>query len=224
VGKFSKNVFETFDGLGFTPSKGTATEAFAALLRREGHDVCSYIYVRDDRSGNGAIAIHYWIAPPDFPDDGLDNLGVGFRILIASSFRPSDEFLTSARTRLERLLLATPVLAEVVSNDSKAPAIVTKRLAAYREEVTFFRVLTEVSMLHGNADMAEAIERAADVVRRERPYRDFVAECQGLVQITKAKPEAFPVELRRLIAQSELMLQTMISRQMYVEFLVPFVQ
>jgi hypothetical protein len=224
MGKFSKSVFEAFDGLGFMPSKGTATDDFAALLRRERHDVCSYVYVRDDRRGNGPLAIHYWIAPPDFPDDGLDNLGIGFKIPISGTFRPSDDYLPSARTRLERLLVATPALVEVVINDSKAPAVVTKRLAAYREEVRFFRAVTQVAVMHGNADMVEAMERAADVVKRERPYRDFAGECLRLAQIVKARRDAFPVEQQRFIEQSELMLQTMISRQMYVEFLVPFVQ
>ena len=225
MGKFSKSVFEIFDGLSFVPSKSTASDDFAVLLRRERQMVCSYIYARDDRRGNGPVAVHYWIAPPDFPDDGLDNLGVGFRIFIASTFQMSDDFLPSARARVQRLLAATPALAEVVVSEMREPVKDdTTRLGAYQEEVSLFRMVTQFAAKPGNTDVVEIMQRAAEAVRRDRPYREFAMECQRLVGIVKAKRGDFPPEQQRLLGQSDLMLHTMLSRQMYVEFLVPFTQ
>lgn len=220
MGKFSRDVFEAFDGLKFTPSTSTASDDFAALLRREHQSVCSYIYVRDDRRGKGPVAVHYWIAPPDFPDDGLDNLGVGYKIGMASTFNYDGAFLSTARVRLEYVLATAPALAEVVVRELKHPATVTNRLTAYREQVALYEAMVRIA----DGELSDAIKRAREIVRQGRPYREFLSESQRLIQIVKAKRETFAPELQRLLDRPDLMLQTIINRQTYVESLVPFTE
>lgn len=221
MGKFSKTVFDCFDGLNFRPSKATASDDFAVLTRRERPGVCSYIYVRDDRRGKGSIAVHYWVAPPDFPDDGLDNLGVGFKIPIGSTYdADADSFIQVARSRVDMLLPAIPSLVEVVERELETPAVVTKRLIAYREQVVLFS--TVLALVPVNESVADVVDRANDAVLRNRPYKEFATECQRLIQILKANREQFPADRQQFLDKSDLMLQTIISRQLYIESLVPF--
>lgn len=221
MGKFSKTIFDAFDGLSFRPSKGSTSEDFAALIRRERPGVCSYIYARDDRRGNGPLAVHYWVAPPDFPDDGLDNLGVGFKIPLANTFDSDvDAFVRVARARVESLLPAVPSLTEVVERELETPTALTKRLVAYREQVVLFAAV--MAFASTNDTVAETIGRARDAVQKDRPYKEFAAECQRLIQIVRANRDQFAEDHQHFFNKSDLMLQTILSRHLYIESLVPF--
>jgi hypothetical protein len=222
MGTFAKQVFNAFKGMSFTPSTATASNDFAALLRREHETVCSYIYARDDRRGNGPVAVHYWIAPPDFPDDGLDNLGVGYKIPMVSTFMPDDTFFSVARARVENVVGAATALSEAVMNECKAPSSVTSRLIAYREQVTLYDIVMRIGARGDNAEMVSVIERANEAVKAGRSYRAFSSECQRLAEILKSRKVEFPPEHQRFLERPQLMLQTMLSRHIYVEALVPF--
>ena len=122
MSKFAKEVFRCFAQLherwGFVPAVEFATREFAPLVKKVTEDIVAYVFVHDRRSGNADVVISMWVAPPHPPDDGLDNLMVGFKVLIASKFEVDDEFFELGQERIIRLVpfldgLVAPIRAEL---------------------------------------------------------------------------------------------------------------
>ncbi|HVS59522.1 MAG TPA: hypothetical protein VHE82_02385 [Gemmatimonadaceae bacterium] len=219
--KFSALVLEAFKGSDFTPATGVANDEFVALLRRESEQVCSYIFFRDDRRGGGAVAVDYWVAPPDFPDDGLDKLGIGFKVAIARAFGFQEDLLRVARRRVDILGQVVPAFTAAVTEEAKAPIVVTPRLGPYRDQIALYRIVMRRSADKSGRAIAEALQSAADSLQKGRPYRDFASKCQEILALLTQCDDLAPEEAA-LLAKPEMMVHTMLSRHLYVEMLVPF--
>jgi len=114
-------VFQVFDDLvkkhRFIPVKGGAVGRFASLLRRETEDVFMYVFVSDGRPGGANLDVDVWIAPPDSADDGLDNLGVGYKIRIGSEYDVDDVFFANCQRRIVHFLACVPAIVPLVRRE-----------------------------------------------------------------------------------------------------------
>jgi len=160
---FSENVFEVFDVLQtthrFLPARATSNDRFAALVRSEADDVFTYVFVHDGRAGDVNLDVDLWLAPPNSPDDALDNLYVGYKIRIGSEFDVDDEFFLNCQRRIIHLLPYANQLVPAVRLELASPAFSTRRLQAYRIEREALATLLN-SAKDGNEAAREALHWA----------------------------------------------------------------
>ena len=86
---FADSVYDVLSRLcenyGFAPASAMAGKHFASLVKKLSDECYAYVFVHDGRPGDGELTVTVWIAPPHTPDDGLDKLNVGYKVLIASA-------------------------------------------------------------------------------------------------------------------------------------------
>lgn len=164
---FSANVYDVLSSLieehAFIPCRAVSDKRFASLLRKETDEVYSYVFVRDGRASGVNLDVHFWIAPPESPDDSLDSLGIGYKILVASTFDVDDQFFANAQERIVRLLPAVDPLIAVVVKELKAPVFKTRRWDIYEQEQRLFKRVLDLNRAKDTTAVAAmtSIRRAA---------------------------------------------------------------
>jgi hypothetical protein len=175
VTSFLKNVSEALPRLqnecGFVAARKLAIKDFVSFVKRHSEDAYFYVFVNDGRSGNAPLDVSLWVAPPHTPDDGLDNLYVGFKTRIAESFSVTDEFFHRCDDRIVQLIPHLDGLAERVTRELHAPSFLTKRLQVYRIERRVYAVL--------RAAAERALGPALDALRAGKSV------AQGISSFTK---------------------------------------
>lgn len=181
MASFASEVFKQFSALiekhEFKPAKGLDYDAFASLVRRSSQDICNYIFVRDDRSGRGDLSAQLWVAPIDFPDDGLDKLGVGFKIWLGATRQLEENFLPGLVKRVEILLPATEALAASVIQEFSAPIFPTRKIYTYRLERTAFDFIREFSATTAGSYWKDAFGIARSVTLGKGKYSQLEKKC-----------------------------------------------
>jgi len=138
MSKFAKNVYAAFQDLSetylFIAARAYASRDFASLFSKASDGVYFYLFVHDGRPHNAAMSVSCWIAPAHEPSDGLDNLCVGYKVAIASSYEVDDEFFGSCQRRILLLLPHLHHLSGAVLHELASPSFRTTRYLAYRME------------------------------------------------------------------------------------------
>jgi hypothetical protein len=169
MASFARSVFGIFNrlqsGAGFVPAKAIASQRFASLVKRVDDDFFLYVFVSDGRPGNASLDVALWAAPPDAPGDSLDNLYVGYKIRIGSSFEVDDAFFQNCERRILTLLPYLEGLRGAIMEELANPAFHTRRLAAYRLERQVFACLQQAAKLKPQSPSAVALRTAADVTK-----------------------------------------------------------
>lgn len=167
MSKFATNLFDAFRRLqneyGFVAAKEFAGSGFAPLVTSLCDDIFVYLFVHDGRPGNADVVISVWVAPPHPPDDGLDKLMVGFRVLIASKFDVDDEFFKHAQERVIKLLPSLKGLAEPVRSELMSPAFHTVRYHAYRLELEVYATLLQIDAQERKGPIGQVFDVAKAV-------------------------------------------------------------
>ncbi len=143
--------------LGFVPAKLASDRRFAVAVKAMTLRTAAYLMVRDDRAGSGPISAHLWIAPRDFPDDGLDNLGVGFKTLLFQTYEELSEVgFEAIAGRCRTFMLGASELAGAVDNEIDSPLRLTKRRDTYDIQVAAFAKLQQLDneLLHRLLDFS----------------------------------------------------------------------
>lgn len=139
---FADSIFTAFaelrDRHSFIPARAFSSKRFASLFKKLSDEVFLYIFVYDERPSNADLKVTMWIAPPDEPGDGLDNLYVGFKFTIASKFEVDDAFLRSCQQRIQKLLPYTNGLHDLVLSEMQSPSFSTRRYEVYLLERSAF--------------------------------------------------------------------------------------
>lgn len=141
---FARTVYEALEPLhtaGFAPAHIWANARFASLIKRLRENVCAYVFVSDGRAASSDLTVSLWVAPPDSPDDALDRLGVGFKIMIGGECAVDDEFFTICCKRLSLLMTGIHGVADAVQSDLESPCVETHRLRVYRMERRIYGAL-----------------------------------------------------------------------------------
>ncbi len=159
-GKIIERFAELIERCGFVPAKSVSGNYFVSLVKQISKNICLYLFIKDERSGNGDLNIYLWIAPKDLPDEGIDNLGVGYKILIGASYEPDNSFYEACVLRVKNLLDNIEGIADVVRHEIKKPAFKTYRLKAYRYELSIFKKFLKYSK-HDNSKEMKAFHKNA---------------------------------------------------------------
>jgi hypothetical protein len=161
---FVNNIFSVFSHLidkhGFIPAKAVSGDHFVSLVKKYTDNVFIYLFVRDERAGSGEMSVQLWIAPPDLPDDTLENLGIGYKILIASTYEPDDRFFDRVEKRVLNLLPLLDDLAKGVEIELQKPPFQTKRLVAYRCEKQAFINFMNCASKENDTEVRDILEQA----------------------------------------------------------------
>jgi hypothetical protein len=223
---FSKKVFKAFQPLihkhGFRPAKAAAHKAFAAVVARPAQDICYYVFARDDRSGAGELSAQLWVAPPDFPADGLDNLGVGFKFHLGNLYEPEEGFFEAVAGRVETLLPYLSGIAEAVRQELKEPAFRTRRFQVHTMQRALLDAVRKHSVQSGTNEWIALHEKAVQVVEDKVDFEDLEKACKERLSALLQSP-AF----RRMSGFDDFLRESSIAgsclaEQLYIEALVPF--
>lgn len=177
---FAKSIFKIFSDLienhRFVPAYATSSKAFASLVRWEAEDTFVYVFVKDGRSGNANMEVSVWIAPPEEPGDGLDNLYVGYKIRIGSEYDVDEEFFRGCQARIVQLLSFVPALVPCVRAELASPAIRTRMWTSYQMiGIALTSLLTAAS--DGNSTVQEALGIARKSVAGSATRKQLEVAC-----------------------------------------------
>jgi hypothetical protein len=196
-----RKAFTALEANGFLVPRDASNSRFAVAVRSMTLHTAAYAYVRDDRRGNAGVAADVWIAPLDYPDDGFDNLGVGFKAFIGRTFdEPDDRWFAAVRSRIVRYVNASNEIARAVESELQDPAWVTQRLKMYRLQVQAFHHARQV-----DGNLADHLMRRSKSIDRPSTAASLAH------RLITEKPEY------RL---HEAVLPTMLLRQSYIEGLL----
>ncbi len=178
---FGDNVFDVFSQLcekhGFVPAKAMAGKHFASLVKKLSDEAYAYVFVHDGRSGDGELVVSVWISPLHAPDDGLDKLNVGYKILIASAFDVDDEFFHRCEERIVNLLPALGALSEVVETELSHHTLRSQRWEAYQHERQAFASLNAIANNEADSACAKALSTARRVAKGGASYNGLEKAC-----------------------------------------------
>lgn len=188
-------------------------------VRRESEAVCSYLFVRDDRSARQGIKFDYWVAPADTPDDSIESLGIGYMIRLGEPYKFEEPLLAPCFHRVQVLASHVDSLVQAVEEELRSPPIVTRRLGVYRDEQRLWALLRSdtspeiVQLLH------ELRSQAAMMVRGRKSGERFDRICMDAASKLKemgwARKHLPPPHDRDLIALG-------MFRHLYLEALAPW--
>lgn len=200
---------------------------FAALVRRESESICTYVFIRDHRSGQGSVSCQFWVAPVDRPDDALDNLGIGYKIQLAETWKLDDAFLPNVRQRIENLVPHVQGLVDAVLYELENPPYVSKRLAAYQIERRLYRAVISADISLQKKYFDPLWKNTAQVIAGVHAFSKLREACSATAEDLlnadwidrQIGPDAFstniPGQRSRLIGMS-------LSSHFYIETLAPW--
>lgn len=178
---FATDVFRAFKRLrtdhGFVPAKAIGGSRFASLLRYEEMDICVSIYAKD--TSERGTTIEMWVAPPDLPDDGLDNLNVGYKIWIGAQVSPDDDFFQGCESRIITLLSCIPALIPTIRQELENPAIKTRRWTVYQQQWDVVRIVHKLAA-ERQAGADKTLEKSLEYARGKLTLKEFNVECSRL--------------------------------------------
>jgi hypothetical protein len=209
------------DNYGFRASRATAMNDFAALVARPYPDICYYLFIRDDRSGGGAVQAHLWVAPPEFPDDSLDSLGIGIKLLVGETYNFDTNFLPAVVQRVILFLPALSALADVVTREIQQPVFHTQRQEKYQLEYKAYNSLVQFSNTEAGGYSRNVFDIANKVVRGDKNYKTLEQACTAIaLQILASEPILPPFD-NSYFQNNAKFVGTYLATKVYIETLVP---
>jgi hypothetical protein len=151
--------------LRFELAEGACAHDLAVWVARPDVDVCLYLLVRKRQPTEPYLNVNLWVAPPNFPDDSLDRLGIGFQIELWSLLPLKPACLAYLSRRLEVLVPRLGGVVEAVKLGIQAPVEITKRLRIYRIERACFFAIREYAASAAGSYWREAFAKARLVVQ-----------------------------------------------------------
>lgn len=183
---FAENVFNVFSRLcerhGFVPAAAMAGKHFASLVKKVTDECYAYVFAHDGRPGDGELVVSVWIAPPHSPDDGLDKLNVGYKVLIASAYDVEDEFFYRCEERIIYLLPILGAFSEVISRAISCQTCRSQRWTAYQNERHAFTALKDMAMTRADAACANALTSAKSVAEEKGSFATLEEACVAAAQ------------------------------------------
>lgn len=162
---FSKAMEETLGvtvaAAGFKVTPPLISEGdYCVFVKRYNEKIALYIKCTDNRAQGGDVVIALWIAPVEFPDDRIEVLNIGFKIVVYSDYEVSDENIYSVGQKLVELSSNITSLALSVERDMSNPFIVNKRTKFY------FYSREMYDKLCAAEEYSEAFEELRSVTRK----------------------------------------------------------
>ncbi len=222
---FSTSVFHICADLeqsyGFRASHATASKDFAALVARPYSDICYYLLIRDDRSGGGLVRADLWVAPPEIPDDSLESLGVGIKLLVGEIYEFDTTFLKAIVRRVILLLPALPALVDVVRQEIHHPIFHSQRQGKYRLEYEAYHRLVDFSRTEAGSYCRVIFETADMVVRGRKSYKSLEQICTTIAsELLASEPILIPFD-NPYFQNNPSFIGMYIASKVYIEALVP---
>jgi hypothetical protein len=187
--RFEREVTSAFTGLlQLRWAAAYSHGEFVPLVAPLFHGCLLYLFARDQRSGDGPVRVDVWVAPPHPPDDGLDNLMLGFQIRIAESFEIEDDFLSRCARRAKCLEPSLEGLAAAVENELAVPSFDTLRFRSYMFERELFKLVcgrTSDELATVGQDPPRRV--AKKVVGGTAPFSALEASCQHACELLEAR-------------------------------------
>jgi hypothetical protein len=209
------------DNYGFRGSRATAMNDFAALVARPHPNICYYLFIRDDRSGGGPVQAHLWVAPPEFPDDSIDSLGIGIKLLVGETYDFNTNFLPAVVQRVILLLPALSALADVITREMQQPIFHTQRQQKYQLEYGAYNSLVEFSNTDAGAYCRSVFDIADKVIKGEKTYKVLEQVCIEIASsILVSEPILFPFD-DSYFQNNAKFVGTYLATKVYIETLVP---
>lgn len=171
MGKFEKAVLKqlrSLHDLGFRSADAACGAGRAVMVARPQVAVCWYLFAQEDSGGASAWL---WVAPPTFPDDGLENHRAGVKVMLGVevSEESNEDFLRAIAARVRRYAPRLEALHDVVVLEARSPD--TRRGQKYLEEVKLVVALLEEAASEGSSALAEAIDVLQKCIRARRSLR-----------------------------------------------------
>lgn len=220
MSSFVKQVFDEFANLinqhGFIPAKAVSGKWFASFLRTCTLKTFVYLFVRDERSGSGSLNVQLWVAPLELPDDTLENLGIGYKILMGATYEPTESFFHGMEQRILNVLPGLEGLARAVETELQTPPFPTKRLTVHEyqkqavQELTQFAARTPATECHGVLEYAKKLAAGkGNLAELEKKIKDFLPSwsSQG----------CFSKETNEFFGEDTNFLSVSLARRLYVE-------
>jgi hypothetical protein len=136
-----------------------------------------YVFVSDGRPGGANLEVALWAAPPDSPDDALDNLNIGYRIRIGGAYEVDDTFFHNCEKRILTLLPHLGGLRAAVQEELANPAFTSPRLTVYRLERRALACLQRAAGMKPGSAPAVALQTARAVALARRPLKHLEDAC-----------------------------------------------
>jgi hypothetical protein len=207
---------------GFRPSIATAHSDYAAFVARPDLDVCLYLLTKWSRINCQCYA-DFWVAPPEFPDDRVDQLGVGWHSELGRAPKPDVTFLTQVRRGI----------ASEMGNIAEKIAIVRQAYATLQEKPTRLlvfnrcvrRLLPELAT-YSQTEQGQYCQYffhgAKEVMAGKLKWSRYKLACERLAIRLLHDPQAPALVHDPTWEQDAGRLGRFIASQCYVEALVPW--
>lgn len=118
---------------------------YCVFIKRYNEQIALYIKCTDHRSKGGDIVIALWIAPIEFPDDRIEVLNIGFKVVVYSDYEVSDEIMHAVGQKIVELSNNISSLAVAVEKDLTNPFIENQRTKFYFLSREMYNKLTSAN-------------------------------------------------------------------------------
>lgn len=180
---FPENVFRVMNRLQkehrFVPARAMNHRMFAALMRKETEEVFLYLLVHDGRPGGANVDVHLWVAPPECPGDSLDNLYVGYKVLIASEYEVDDIFFLNSERRIINFLPCVSGIIPSIISEMENPAFDTLRWRSYQLQRNTFNTFMQ-DVKRKNKIAMQTIEAVRHLALGKGKYEQIEQECRQI--------------------------------------------
>lgn len=98
-------------------------------------DVAQYLMYRDSRSTGGNVSVSLWLAPVQLPDDRIDVLGIGVKVVLFSEFDVDDSIMKAVTRKAAIVSAKLDGFHELVASELNAPFVENRRTEVYRKSL-----------------------------------------------------------------------------------------
>jgi hypothetical protein len=183
-------VLPSLSTIGFHEEHAISALSRAVLLSRATSRTCAYFILRER---GGTVWAELRLAPPQFPDDRLQNLpGYCLELGQCHDFaNDSSEFL---RNTVQRTMLIAPNvvgLTTAIETELFSPIFQVDETHKYALAMTGYEELRKTMQLSVTPSLVHAIEVAKEVVQGNQPEDHLASACVPLVKETRSVVNAF---------------------------------
>lgn len=165
-------------GYKFTSSL-ISKDSYCVFVKRYNEKIGLYIKCTDNRAKGGDVVVALWIAPVEFPDDRLEVLSLGFKIVVYSEYEISDEIVRSIGNKIIELSGSISSLAAAVEKDMASPFIAKGRQKYYYYSRRMYDLLcTEEELSQPLEELKSSARKCVDA---KLPLNKLVAQCTAVI-------------------------------------------
>ncbi|HEX9062345.1 MAG TPA: hypothetical protein VF941_19410 [Clostridia bacterium] len=152
---------------------------YCVYVKRYSKNIGLYIICRDNRAKDGDVSIEFWIAPIQFPDDRIEVLNVGIKVVLYSDYDVSDKLMEAIGDKIVGLTENISSLAPLVDMDIQKPFIKNNKTRWFNYSKIIYEKIN--SSPETQEKVSELKKLAEDCINGKVSFEKLESSCKLLI-------------------------------------------